>query len=87
MFLLSLFTLATAQDLVFKNTEIKAPFLEQFDAKSSQSWIPSTAKKEGSNEQENLAYNGEWNFVETGNLKNDLALTLSTKEKLAVLLC
>ncbi|KAG0343917.1 hypothetical protein BG004_004894 [Podila humilis] len=61
----------------FKATEIKAPFLEQFDSNWSDRWTASEATKETTAEGEVFSYVGKWSVEEPHKypgLKGDLGL-------------
>lgn len=50
-------------------TEIKAPFLEQFTDDWEQRWVPSRAKKQVNEGDEDWAYVGRWAVEEPTTLK------------------
>jgi hypothetical protein len=66
---------------VFKSTEIKAPFIEQFTEDWSERWTPSEATKKSPVGGETFSYVGKWQVEEplVGTIEGDLGLVAKNK--------
>ncbi|KAI5898794.1 Calreticulin-domain-containing protein [Schizophyllum commune H4-8] len=72
---------AAQEKPVFKPTEIKAPFIEQFTDEWSSRWTPSEATKKTPVGGETFSYVGEWQVEEplVSVIEGDLGLVAKTK--------
>ncbi|KIM88734.1 hypothetical protein PILCRDRAFT_813710 [Piloderma croceum F 1598] len=83
LFALAATSISTSEDPkpVFKRSEIKAPFLEQFTDDWSERWTPSEATKKSPVGTETFSYVGKWEVEEptTSVIEGDLGLVAKNK--------